>query len=356
MLGDKPQEMYFSNVEARISSMYKSRAWRLLHDRGELAQPVTLGEIVNGGDDGTENRWFDCDTVVCDVALSQKGSAEHRTRKSATSDKIVPVLFSPWEKPEPSDSMLICLGALSLSLATRTQIETGMLVYGDNFRHKTVQISDHAARIKGLLHEIGALQPNGRDPPLILNAHCPVCDYRSRCRGIAIERDDLSLLSGMTPKDRSKALAKGILTISQLSYGYRPRRRKRTKPDAERAARSIDAGHVRPPARHDNKLKALAIKKGRIHVVGVPAMKCEGTPTFIDVEGMPDRDSYYLVGLRVESDAGTIEHAFWADRPEDEREMWETCLRTLKMIENVQLVHYGAYVLPAAQIRRNLAA
>lgn len=343
VLGDKPQEVYFSNVEAGISSMYKSRAWRMLHDRGELAQPATFGEIVDGGDDGTENRWFDCDTAVCDVALSQRGSAEHRTRKSATSDQIVPVLFSPWEKPEPSDSLLVCFGALSLSQATWTQIETGMLVYGDNLRHKTVQISDHTACLKGILREIGALQPGGRDPPLILNAHCPVCDFRSRCRGVAIERDDLSLLSGMTPKDRSKALAKGILTISQLSYGYRPRRRKRTKPDAERAARSIDAGHAHSPARHDNKLKALAIKKGRVHVVGAPTIKYEGIPTYIDVEGMPDRDSYYLVGLRIESDGGPVEHAFWADGPEDERGMWETCLRTLRSIENAQPVHYGAY-------------
>lgn len=343
VMGEKPQEAYFSDVEAGIFSMYKSRAWRILRDRGELAEPARFGQIAYGGQNGTENFWFDCDTAVCDLALSQKGSADHRTRKSATRDSLVPVVFSPWEKPELSDSLLVCFGALSLSQATRTQIETGMVVYGDNLRRKTVHISDHTARLKGVLREIGTLLPGGRDPPLVLNAHCPVCDFRSRCRGVAIERDDLSLLSGMTPKDRSKALAKGILTISQLSYGYRPRRRKRTKPDAESAARSIDAGHARTPARHDNKLKALAIKKARIHVIGAPAIKCEGIPTFIDVEGMPDRDSYYLVGLRVESDGGPVEHAFWADRPEDERGMWETCLRTLKSIENVQLVHYGAY-------------
>ena len=58
---------------------------------------------------------------------------------------------------------------------------------------------------------------------------------------------------------------------------------------------------------------------------------------------MPDRDSYYLVGLRFESDGRPAERAFWADGPEDERGMWENCLRTLKSIGNTQLVHYGAY-------------
>ena len=50
VLGEKPQEAYFSDVEAGISSMYKSRAWRILHDRGELAEPATLGQIAYGGE------------------------------------------------------------------------------------------------------------------------------------------------------------------------------------------------------------------------------------------------------------------------------------------------------------------
>lgn len=95
VLGDCPQETYFSDVEAGISSMYKSRAWRMLHDRGELAEPATFGQIAGGGDDGTATRWFDCDTAVCDLALSQRGLAARRVRKSAPRGRIVPVLFSP---------------------------------------------------------------------------------------------------------------------------------------------------------------------------------------------------------------------------------------------------------------------
>ena len=60
----------------------------------------------------------------------------------------------------------------------------------------------------------------------------------------------------------------------------------------------------RPPERptsaskNDHKLRALAIKKKQIHVVGALPMKLDGIPVFLDVEGMPDRDFYYLVGLR----------------------------------------------------------
>ena len=42
----------------------------------------------------------------------------------------------------------------------------------------------------------------------------------------------------MTGKERAKCNAEGIFTVTQLSYGYRPRRRKRTRPDAGRSTNS----------------------------------------------------------------------------------------------------------------------
>jgi len=35
--------------------------------------------------------------------------------------------------------------------------------------------------------------------------------------------------------------------------------------------------------------------------VGSPEIKIEGTPVYIDVEGLPDRDFYYLIGVRVKA-------------------------------------------------------
>ena len=95
--------------------------------------------------------------------------------------------------------------------------------------------------------------------------------------------------------------------------------------------------------KNDNKLRALAIKKKQIHVVGDPSIKPDGIPIFLDVEGMPDREFYYLVGLRFESAGKHIEHSFWADGPAGEQRMWEKCLQTLMAIGSVQFVSYGAY-------------
>jgi len=64
---------------------------------------------------------------------------------------------------------------------------------------------------------------------------------------------------------------------------------------------------------------------------------------FIDVEGVPGRDFYYLIGIRYGQQGGYVERSFWADRSEDECDIWQKCLRSLKEIDNPRLVHYGAY-------------
>jgi hypothetical protein len=145
----------------------------------------------------------------------------------------------------------------------------------------------------------------------------------------------LSLVAPLSEKERQKLNAKGIFTISQLSYGYRPRRR--------RGAKSTNANTNKRSVRHDPKLKALAIKKAQIHVVGTPTIATGGTPVYFDVEGIPDRDMYYLIGLRYKQGNEYVERSFWADDRDGEQEMWRECLLTLKLVKEPQLVHYGSY-------------
>jgi len=40
---------------------------------------------------------------------------------------------------------------------------------------------------------------------------------------------------------------------------------------------------------------------------------------FLDVESLPDRDFYYLVGIRIEVDGRPTHYSFWADSLSDER-------------------------------------
>ena len=51
---------------------------------------------------------------------------------------------------------------------------------------------------------MSAMLAGGSPPDLILNRHCGECEFRDGCRQKALEKDDLSLLGGMTEKERKK--------------------------------------------------------------------------------------------------------------------------------------------------------
>jgi predicted RecB family nuclease len=340
-IGEPVPGTFFVDIEARISSMYKAVAKQQLHTGAKATELLQFGQLWCSLDYGTVTHYVDCDTVVYDFALPQDRNAGPRPQKSSAFENFVPVPFLPWDKPDPSDSLLVCFGALALSQATGILADTGTLIYGDGYRHRAVRIRDHVVRTRQTIDAIRDTRSSREPPPLVLNRHCAVCDFQPRCRALAIEHDDLSLLTAMTGKERAKCNAEGIFTITQMSYGYRPRRSKRTRPDAENSTKS--AKLIAPVARNDHKLRALAFKKNQIHVVGVPALKFESVPIFLDVEGMPDGDYYYLIGLRFECGGEKVERSFWADGLDGERAIWEKCLETLEAIGNVQIVSYGAY-------------
>ncbi len=118
-------------------------------------------------------------------------------------------------------------------------------------------------------------------------------------------------------------------TVTQLSYAFRPRRRpKRLRDKREK---------------YHHSLKALAIREKKIHIVGSPELTIDGTPVYLDVEGLPDRDFYYLIGVRIGNGASAVQHSLWADSVEDEGRIWRELLGILETVEKPVLIHYGSY-------------
>jgi predicted RecB family nuclease len=340
-IGEPTPHSFFADIEACVSSTYSTAAKRGLCVEANAAEPLDFRQLLHGAGTKGIKRYVNSDTAVYVLTASAGRLEERRSQQSTPSGTLVPILFSPSNKPDISDNLRLCFGALALSQRTGIVPDTGILLYGDGPRCRTVNIGNHADRTRQTIELIVAIGYGQKAPPLVLNRHCAVCDFQPNCRTRAIERDDLSLLSAMTVKERTKCSAKGISTITQLSYGYRPRRRKRTRPDAERSAKATT--RAASVAKNDHKLKALAVKKNQIHVVGSPSLCFAGVPVFLDVEGMPDKDFYYLIGLRFERRGEQIERSFWADGFNSERLIWESCLRELKAIHNAQIVCYGAY-------------
>jgi predicted RecB family nuclease len=139
----------------------------------------------------------------------------------------------------------------------------------------------------------------------------------------------MCLLSGMKGKERKKLNSRGTFTVKQLSFAFLPRRRPKKLRDKHE--------------RYHHSLKALAIREKKLHIAGQPELKIEGTPVFLDVEGIPDRDFYYLIGLRVRTGDLIVQHSLWADTSEDEAQIYFQFLNILKTIEKPSLIHYGSF-------------
>src|SRR5439155_384607 len=75
--------------------------------------------------------------------------------------------------------------------------------------------------------QVRALGQSAAPPPLLLNRHCAECAFRRSCRAAAVAKDDLSLLRGLSPKDIAGLNRRGIFTVTQYSYTFRPGRLKR---------------------------------------------------------------------------------------------------------------------------------
>jgi predicted RecB family nuclease len=323
--GEKPPQTFFGNLENNVLEVYKAKVGNEV-----LA---TFRDVVRTSNRTETTTRFDCESAF--YATKPRAGIREGVQVKQTHD-YVPVLYSVWNKLNEFDRLTICFGAIAIAQTAGTELpRTGEFIFGNIGHTKHVKISEQLVRkAKRTVEQITKEYESGEVAPPVLNKHCHVCDFQARCRAIANSCDDLSLIGAMTEKERAKFIEKGVTTITQLSYGYRPRRRKRAKLTASRVGRLV---------KNDHKLKAVAIKKGQIHVVGAPEFGGQGTPVFIDVEGMPDRDFYYLIGLRYQDEGRAVEQSFWADKGEDECAIWHNCVRVLKKLDNPVLIHYGAY-------------
>ena len=266
-------------------------------------------------------------TNVLEVRLD---AVERVSASRGQATQFIPLRFSFTNKLAKDDKLFVAFDAVALSAIVGRDIPHGKIIHGDSHSCSIIRVSALAREVRGRIEKITKLLSGASPPDLVLNRHCAECEFRSRCRRRAEEQDDLSLLSAITPPERKKLNGRGVFTVKQLSYAFLPRRRpKRLQHE---------------PEKYHTSLKALAIRENKIHVVGNPELKFEGTPVFIDVEGVPDRDFYYLIGLRVLGDGSSpLQHSLWADRLEDEANIYAELLELLKGVHRPALFHYGRF-------------
>src|SRR5947209_20500309 len=100
----------------------------------------------------------------------------------------------------------------------------------------------------------------------------------------------------MTPKIMQRYHKKGIFTVKQLSYTFKPRRsRKQTR---------------KTVTTHKLDLQALALRTNKIYLQQLPVLSRRPVELFLDIEGIPDQNCYYLFGLLVYEKGGCSYYPF----------------------------------------------
>jgi predicted RecB family nuclease len=252
----------------------------------------------------------------------------------------VPVLFHEGEKVRKEQRLLLAVYGLLLSAVQGRAPQNGVVWHGRECKATKICLNPDHRKAERVLQGLKEMAGTESPPRLFLNDHCHVSEFRERCNKQAVEEDNLSLLLGMGEKEVSAYNRKGFFTVTQISHTFRYRKpRKRAKV------------HEYP---HYYSLQARSIRTGIVHIHGTPSLPRSATRVYLDIEGIPDRDFYYLIGVLVKTGQSSVYHSFWVD---NEGEQDRAFVRFGELIGSLAkdclVFHYGKYELTA--LRRVIA-
>ena len=93
--------------------------------------------------------------------------------------------------------------------------------------------------------------------------------------------------------------------------------------------------------------------RNKVHVHGVPSLTLSPTQVYLDIEGLPDRGFYYLIGALVVRGESQEYHCFWADDESHQAAIFAELAELLTATTDGRVFHYGNYDVNA--VRRMLS-
>jgi len=207
--------------------------------------------------------------------------------------------------------------------------ECGFIVHEEDLKIRRVRLSPGHGDAKRILEELKVLRGNEQSPRLTLNDHCQVCEFVERCRSEATAADDISLLRGMSEKAIKQYRKKRIDTLVQLSRTFRPRIKGKRE--------------VKNRRRHSFGLQAQAVRDGRTYIHGTPTLPSGTEAIFLDMEGDPERDFIYLIGMIIVEHGNEKRFSFWADTKDQETQIFQQFMLKAEEFQDHMIYHYGSY-------------
>jgi len=236
------------------------------------------------------------------------------------------------QKIRDKHKILLAYYSYVIQLLFSSTTDYGEIIYNRPITIKKIFLKRFIPKIVPLINEIKKVFENN-DQYFLLNKHCKICEYNKICKQKAIELDHLSLITTIKERDIRQLNSKGIFTVNQLSYTFKPRRKpKRQKNKVQR---------------HFIALKALAIRKETVYILDSNIeLENVSTKIYLDVEGYGEGIKfYYLIGIIIEKESYLIKKSYWISFKEDLKEAHKIFLNDLESFcrDEFIIFHYGTY-------------
>ena len=241
-----------------------------------------------------------------------------------------PIIFSSFNKIHEEDKLEVSFAGYIISKMPGFSVSHGKVILLD-MSEKIIRLSDRINTIYPTIDTLSRwVSAPPEELPVILNKHCVYCEFQHVCKPIAENQDSISLLGGISAKEIIRYEQKGIFTIKQLSFLFRPRKRGKSGKS--------------PPIVHKYELQALALRTGNIYLYGEQSpISKNDTEIFFDFEVLPENNFHYLIGLIICTTESEESFQFWADTQEDEKTIWNQFVFLIDKYPNSTLFHYGNF-------------
>lgn len=272
------------------------------------------------------------------IELGELKSFYHGLRRysiETESDKSYyePVLYCRYEKATRNHKLILAFKAVVIGHLQDRLPDKGVIIYGNKYSIDTIKLHHYFPFVDKIIADLKAQFRISGGIPLILNSHCDICEFKDLCQQKAIEDDNISLLRGISEKEIIKHNQRGIFTLNQLSYTFRPRK--------------IPKRAKNPAQPHHFALQALSLRENNIYIHGDPKLPNADTMIYFDIEGVPYRNFYYLIGFIISSKNVINYDYFWADGEDDQKFIFNAFVKRIAQITNCKLFHFGSYDVKA---------
>ncbi len=268
--------------------------------------------------------------LIQNVTFSNKVFSISVHLKSSKNPKEIgflysPVFFIPVQRIKKEHKLFVTSCMLIINNCTQHVSQDCLVYYCGSDNHLKVQTKHYRKEAESGLLELSSIV---QEPPLLhLSNKCPLCEYRIYCNKLAENQDNLSLLKGLGLKEIGKIKDKGIFTVHQYSFTFRPRKKRKKNTVFFK--------------KHHYALQALAIRTNKIYIYSTTKIPISKNKIFIDIEFLQEDQRPYLIGLVIMNGAKLVRHSIWVNEITEYKNKVEQFLKIINKYKDFQIYHFG---------------